>query len=81
MSICNLEDEIVHSCTSLSNINSLFKTNGTREFKAKYISHDNIKSKLEEVGFDMKKIFSRKSNYPFDKYNNDGFKIKRIKTK
>ena len=38
------------------------------EFKKKFISHKDIVSKLNSVGFSIEKIWSRECKPPFDKY-------------
>lgn len=77
LSINNFEDEIVFSCSNISNINQLLSTSGTNEFKKKFIVHNNINKKLISVGFDMDKMWSRNPSNSFSKYKNDGNKIKK----
>ena len=63
-----LEDEIVYSSKKLSNINQLFNTSSISEFKNKFLSREDLKNKLDQVEFDIHKIWSRKVNAPFDEY-------------
>ena len=77
MSIHSFEDEIVYSCLNVSNIHQLFSTSGISEFKKKFIAHKELNKKLESVGFDMNKIWSRKPTNVFSKYQNNGNKIKK----
>ena len=67
ISVLNFEDEILRS-TSLKNINSLFNTNGTAEFKYKFIHHKDIVTKLNSVSFSLDKMYSKKPEEPFDQY-------------
>lgn len=76
MSVDNFEDELVYSCEKLSNIHDLFKTNDIKEFKTKFINRDNLKSKLIQEGFNIRKIFTRTPKPPFDKFINRGRDIK-----
>lgn len=78
-SIRNFEDEIVYSC-NISNINEVFKTAGTKEFKSNFIRHKDIVNKLNSCQFNADKIWSRVNDIsPFKKYSNED-KIKYIKT-
>ncbi|MBR4237527.1 hypothetical protein IKQ02_03745 [bacterium] len=73
-SIKRFEDEIVYS-TNLKNINKMFNTESYDEFKHRFINQSDIDKKLERVGFDKDKIWSRSNtNKPFKKY----FKIEAI---
>jgi len=79
-SINNFEDEIVFS-TDIPNINKLFNTQGNDEFKSEFIHCSNIIKKLNDVKFNVDKIWSRvNTKEPFNKYSNfESLKI--IKTK
>ena len=68
-SIEKFEDEIVYSCDNINNINELFKTQSISDFKKKFIKHENIYSRLNDAGFDIKKIWTRNATYPFDAYS------------
>lgn len=76
-SVKNFEEEIIYSCSQIHDINQLLSTKGKDEFKKKFIAHKDLVSKLHSVGFSINKIWSRKANPPFDKYNNDSQKIKK----
>lgn len=76
MSVETLEDEIVFASSKLNRINQLFDTLSISEFKKKFITRRDLQKKLEEVGFDIKKIWIRKANSPFDKFINEGSFIK-----
>ena len=77
-SVKTLEDEIVYACASkIKSVNDIFKTKTIEEFKKKFINHHELKNKLESIGFDIQRIWSRKPKKPFDKYVNSGGKIKR----
>lgn len=77
MSIKTIEDEIVFASSKLNKINQLFDTKSITEFKKKFITRRDLQKKLEEVGFDIKKIWIRKANKPFDKFINEGSFIKK----
>ena len=79
LSVKCFEDELVYSCSKIKTINDLFKTKSSQEFKNKFINHADIVSKLETVGFDVNVIWTRGGHSPFDKYPNQGNRIKRIK--
>ena len=67
-SIKKFEDELVYS-TSLKNINEMFNTDSTNEFKNKFIKANNLKGKLLKLNFNAAKIWSRKNDAePFEKY-------------
>lgn len=76
LSVSTFEDEIVYS-TNISNIHQLLSTKGKDEFKKKFISHKDLLSKLTSVNFSIDKIWSRHANDPFDKYPNDGNRVKK----
>lgn len=78
MSVKTLEDEIVYASSRLNKINQLFDTESISEFKKKFITRRDLEKKLEEVGFDIKKIWIRKASKPFDKFINEGNYIKNI---
>ena len=79
LSVKCFEDELVCFCSKVKTINDLFKTKSSQEFKNKFINHADIVSKLESVDFDINVIWTRNGSSPFDKYQNQGNKIKRIK--
>ena len=74
-SVLCFEDEIVRS-TSIKKIDDFFKTITRKEFKSKFISCKNLKTKLLELKFDVNKIWNTRSNLPL----NQSF-IDKIKTK
>ncbi|ETD68809.1 hypothetical protein V757_09795 [Pelistega indica] len=58
----NLEGELVYSCTELTKQLDLFKAFGcssANEFKSNFLSTSNITQRLEQLGFDMKELWSR----------------------
>ena len=73
-SVGNFEDEIVFA-SCISSIHEVFKTKSISEFKTKFITHKDIVSKLNSVGFDIDLIWTRNSK-SFNKYINQGDKIK-----
>ena len=70
-SVKNLEDELLRS-TSIKKIDDIFNTQGEAEFKHKFINTENLASKLNNINFDINKIWKQK---PIDKslvfYNKD----------
>lgn len=62
-SVLCFEDEIVRS-TSIKKIDDFFKTIARKEFKSKFISCKNLKTKLLELKFDVNKIWNARSNLP-----------------
>ena len=75
-SVKNFEDELVYSSSKLRTINDLFKTQSVANFKKRFISHSDIVSKLNDVGFDFELIWSRNAKTPFNVYKNECSKIK-----
>lgn len=70
-SIKTFEEEIIYSSKAKS-INTIFKTQGLDEFKAKFIRCGNLKSKLDSVSFDEDKIWTRCSTNPiFSPFSSD----------
>lgn len=69
-SIINFEEELLY-CTNLKSIDEMFGTVGLTNFKQKFINHKNIISKLQSVGFDKNKIWSRKTKGSFSIYFNE----------
>lgn len=67
-SVRTFEEEIVYSCSKIKNINEVFHTKSVNEFKTELIAHKDLYHKFEKLGFDINKIWSRKANSPFDKY-------------
>lgn len=66
--VSNFEDEILY-CSNIKSINQIFNTEGIDEFKQRFIHSKNIINKLETIGFDINKIWTRKDNtLPFSKY-------------
>lgn len=63
------EDEIVYS-SSLNDINDCFKTERVDGFKARFIEHKDILTKLKSIEFDPKKMWSRvNQKSPFALYS------------
>ena len=76
LSIKNFEDEILYACSKLNNIHEMFNTNSVSDFKKKFIKQQNLEAKLIGLGFDIYKMWSRKPEHPFEKFENEGYKIK-----
>ena len=70
-SVKTLEDEIVRSSAMIDSINQLFSTQGSSEFKKKFIKHSDIISKLLSVGFSIKKMWSTDPPPEFIEYKCD----------
>lgn len=75
-SIRTFEDELVYSCSEISDINQLLSTRSLKEFKKKFIAHKDITSKLDVAGFMIEKMWSRNPKGVFGKYKNNVSKIK-----
>lgn len=70
-SVENFENEIVRS-TNLNNINKMFNTESTDEFKAKFIACKNLRAKMKKIAFNYKKIWTTLSNdNNFSKYTSE----------
>lgn len=79
-SVRNFEDEIIKSTDeSIKTINDVFSTKGkgVSTFKKKFIAHKDIRSKLIDVGFSMKKMWTSIPINSFKKYKNESCKIKK----
>ena len=79
MSAKCFEDELVFSCQNISNIKALIKhfgSQGLNAYKTDFSKCKNLEDKLKQAGFDMKLMWSRPVNKPFDKYENSGEAIK-----
>ena len=83
MSVKCFEDELVLSCKGISGIRGLvklFDSEGITSFKSDFSKCKNLEEKLKQGGFDIKLIWTKKPNKPFDKYENNRKSIK-IKAK
>ena len=67
ISVKNFEDEIIRA-SDIKNINELFGTKSTAEFKKKFIDHKNIVSVLTKHGFNINNMWITPPSKPFDKY-------------
>lgn len=68
-SIQNFEDELVYA-SNLKKIDDLFGTKCLDDFKSKFINHKDIIHKLDDIGFDVNKMWSRKNiNPPFNQFS------------
>ena len=73
----NFEDELVRSC-NIRKVKDFNDSSSIDEFKRKFlhVSDENLKSKLKEKDFDIKKMWSLNSPYPYDDIDNGADKIK-----
>lgn len=60
-SVKNFEDEILR-CSKIKRIDDIFNTQGANAFKRKFISCDNIESKLKTLDFNFDKLWISKPN-------------------
>ena len=75
MSIKKFEEEIAFSCNDIQGVKGLiklFNSQGTSAFKTDFSNCKNLEDKLRQVGFDIKLMWTRNANKPFDKYKNGG---------
>lgn len=74
----NLEDELVYSC-NISRIKVLTNSKSNKDFKKDFlhISDQNAVSRLEINGFDIKKLWSRSPDYPYQDIPNRALLIKK----
>lgn len=74
----NLEDELVYSC-NISRIKVLTNSKSNKDFKKDFlhISDQNAASRLEINGFDIKKLWSRNPDYPYQDIQNHALLIKK----
>lgn len=73
--VLKIEDELIRCC-NLNKIDDLLGTTGSKEFKHRLIIEKNLKNKLVEVGFDIKKIWCKTPMGLFKDIPNDSKKIK-----
>lgn len=79
-SVHNFEDEIIKSTDeTIKTINDVFSTKGKgmSTFKKKFIAHKDIRRKLLDIGFSMKKMWTSKAPNSFNKYDNESQRIKK----
>lgn len=79
LSVKCFEDELVYSSRKLSNIKGLidlFKAEGMNAFKSGFSNCKNLVDKLSQVGFDLRRMWTRAPQKPFDQYENSGRSIK-----
>lgn len=57
-------------------IDELLGTSKGKEFKHRLINEKNLRKKLEKVGFDIKKLWSKAPDRLFKDVSNDSNKIK-----
>ena len=79
MSVKCFEDELVVSCKNINNVKALIKhfgSQGLSAYKTDFSKCKNLEDKLKQAGFDMKLMWSRPADKPFDKYENSGDAIK-----
>ena len=79
MSIKRFEEEIVFSCNSIKDVKGLikfFNSQGLSAFKTDFSHHKNLEDKLKQAGFDIKLMWNREANTPFDKFFNGGKQIR-----
>lgn len=78
MSIKKFEEEIAFSCKDIHNVKGLmklFNSQGTSALKTDFSNCKNLEDKLKQAGFDIKLMWTRSANEPFDKYTNGGKQV------
>ena len=79
MAVNRFEEELVFSCGSINSVKTLicqFGSQGTKSFKADFCNCRNLEEKMRSLGFDLKKMWTRSPNKPFDRFQNCGKSIK-----
>ena len=79
MSVKCFEDELVFACQGVKNLKALVKlfgSQGTTAFKTDFCTCRNLEEKLKQLGFDLKKMWIRPANKPFDRFQNCGKSVK-----
>lgn len=78
MQVENLEDELVRS-TNIREIKELLHCKSNKEFKRDFLAEKNVFGKLQDHGFNLKKLWNSVPDKPFTKYENGGIKIKKVR--
>lgn len=73
--VLNLEDELVRSCT-IRQIRELTKSRSNKDFKKDVLRISNLKYRLKECRFDLKKFWSVSPENEFKDFINRAEKIK-----
>lgn len=79
MSVKRFEDELVFSSKSISGVKGLirlFGSEGVNAYKSDFSKCKNLVDKLKRIGFDIKLMWTRTPDKPFDKYENGGTAIR-----
>lgn len=74
----NIEDELIRA-TDISRIEDLLNSTSRANFKRDFIREKRLKQKLLEHSFDLKRLWSKKPENPFDMIKNEAERIKYLK--
>ena len=73
----NLEDELIR-CTDINKIENLLNSKGKSDFKGDFLKEKNLKQKLEAHSFDLKMLWCKESQSPYDKIKNEAYIVKNM---
>ncbi len=74
--VSNLEDELVRSC-NIKDIKELLNSKSKKEFKADLIKTTNLAAKLNQKGFDIKKLWTGSGYKSYADIANMAYEVKR----
>ena len=76
--ILNLEEELVYS-TNMKQIKEFTKSKSNKEFKSDFLTmtDSNVPKKLNEVNFDIKRLWSRNATNRYKIFTNESELIKK----
>lgn len=74
----NLEDELIRS-TNIKRIDELLESKSKSNFKRDFIKEKNLKQKLEAHSFDLKMLWCKEPQSPFNIIKNEAYKVKNEK--
>ena len=69
-SIKNFEEELLYS-SNIKRITDMFKDKSIKDFKKSFCNCTNLIKKLEEIHFDLDKMWKRKTNNVFKEFYNE----------
>lgn len=75
MQVDNLEDELIRSC-NIKHAKELTGSKSKKDFKSDMLHISNLKTKLEEKGFDQNKFWNSSPKNGYNKFQNESSKIK-----
>ena len=75
----NIEDELIRS-TDIKRVEELLDSKSKTNFKRDFIRERNLKQKLETHSFDLKMLWCKEPQSPFNIIKNEAYKIKNKKS-